>query len=94
MACISLVPEGIEGNRYAPSISGVFTWVFPYTQSSSGVIPPGTDICAYWIKNKREKLPSHSFLQMNQYGPWELTNADDMKEFAGIALAIMLEADS
>jgi hypothetical protein len=31
---------------------------------------------------------------MNQYGPWELTKDDDPKEFAGIALAIMLEADS
>ncbi|KAJ5237740.1 hypothetical protein N7489_007831 [Penicillium chrysogenum] len=47
-----------------------------------------------WIKNKRTKLPSDSFLQMNQYGPWVLTNADSMKEFAETALAIMLAVDS
>ncbi|KAJ5531252.1 hypothetical protein N7527_004645 [Penicillium freii] len=46
-----------------------------------------------WIKNKRKKLPNHQFLQMNRYGSWNLTSADDMKEFAVIALGIMLEAD-
>ncbi|KAJ5943461.1 hypothetical protein N7516_003629 [Penicillium verrucosum] len=47
-----------------------------------------------WITNGRKKLPNHKFLQMMQYGPWKLSRAEDMKEFAVNALAIMLAVDT
>ncbi|OQD71536.1 hypothetical protein PENPOL_c001G08785 [Penicillium polonicum] len=47
-----------------------------------------------WITNNRKKLPSHKFLQMMQYGPWNLKKAGDMEQFAVNSLAIMLAVDS
>lgn len=44
-----------------------------------------------YISGRTTKLASKDFLKLERFGPWDISDAEDLETFAGIALAIAIQ---